>query len=204
MATERLRKQLAENRWFYPAGLPQETPTGASYFSRPSVKVGTLFSKREDVKNARLHNHNFAGIAHREGRAFAIVLSGGYEDDEDHGDVILYTGTGGQKDPFSSSGQAQTFDQTFDDAANKALQQSFMNKISIRVIRRGGKDTKHSKYAPILPAGQNQIYRYDGLYDIKEVNALSIAFHPTTERNLKCREDKGKAGFKICRFRLEV
>ena len=29
---------------------------------------------------------------------FAIVLSGGYKDDEDAGAKILYTGQGGQKD----------------------------------------------------------------------------------------------------------
>ena len=60
--------------------------------------VGTWFPNRAAVKAAGLDRHLQAGISGdaREG-ADAIVVSGGYPDDEDYGDRILYTGQGGQE-----------------------------------------------------------------------------------------------------------
>lgn len=61
------------------------------------VKVGDIFKNRAEVKAAGLHAQTQAGIsgAAYEG-ADAIILNEGYEDDEDEGDVILYTGQGGR------------------------------------------------------------------------------------------------------------
>ena len=61
----------------------------------------------------------------------AIVLSGGYEDDEDHGDEIIYTGAGGN-DP--SSGK-QTEDQTWENKGNAGLLKSMDQGLTVRVTR---------------------------------------------------------------------
>jgi putative restriction endonuclease len=62
----------------------------------PSVPVGATYQSREAVAAAGVHRPTMAGIsgAEREG-ADSIVVSGGYEDDEDYGNVIVYTGPGG-------------------------------------------------------------------------------------------------------------
>ncbi|KAF9265048.1 SRA-YDG [Marasmius fiardii PR-910] len=176
---ERLRAQLAQDPSLYGDALTQErVPNSFDIrFGVPNgVAIGQTFRSRDDVLKAGLHNSRFAGIGHHNGLAFGIVLSGHYEDDEDKGDEIVYTGTGGQADSFNNPGP-QVKDQTFDHEANKALQ-----KVAVRVIR---KDSRHSKFAPKAPKGTTQVYRYDGLYNVVE-----------------CFEDKGTSGYKICRFRL--
>src|ERR687893_3103150 len=62
----------------------------------PGYPEGTLFEDRAELRESRVHRPIQAGISgsQTEG-ADAIVLSGGYEDDADHGDVIIYTGHGG-------------------------------------------------------------------------------------------------------------
>lgn len=58
---------------------------------------GTHYLTREDLRMAGLHAHNRNGISGTPSSgADAIVLSGGYPDDRDEGDVIVYTGQGGQ------------------------------------------------------------------------------------------------------------
>lgn len=60
---------------------------------------GAQFDSRKGVRNAGLHRHEQAGISGSyEDGADAIVVSGGYVDDIDEGDVIVYTGQGG-RDP---------------------------------------------------------------------------------------------------------
>jgi putative restriction endonuclease len=81
------------------------------------VPIGTLFEDRRQVASAGVHRpiqHGISGAA-REG-ADSIVVSGGYEDDEDYGDVIVYTGAGG-RDPVTGQ---QIADQEFR-AQNLAL-----------------------------------------------------------------------------------
>lgn len=52
-----------------------------------------------------------AGIHGRENEgAYSIVLSGGYEDDEDNGDSFTYTGSGGR----DLSGNKRTAEQSCD------------------------------------------------------------------------------------------
>ena len=61
--------------------------------------VGSHFENRAALAKAGVHRHRQAGISGSASKgADSIVLSGGYEDDEDHGDVIVYTGYGG-RDP---------------------------------------------------------------------------------------------------------
>jgi putative restriction endonuclease len=75
----------------------------------PGVVEGTHFLSRADAAEAGVHRPRQAGISGgaNEG-ADSIVVSGGYEDDEDLGDLITYTGHGGN-DPATGS---QVADQT--------------------------------------------------------------------------------------------
>lgn len=103
----------------------------------------------------------------------AIVLSGGYEDDEDLGDLIVYTGAGGN-DPKTGK---QVEDQTWKNRGNAGLLKSMDEGLPVRVIR--GSAHK-SKFSP------KKGYQYAGLFSV--VDAWL---------------ETGKSGFKICRFRLE-
>ncbi|MCO5948789.1 YDG/SRA domain-containing protein [Mucilaginibacter flavidus] len=80
----------------------------------------------------------------------SIVLSGGYVDDEDMGDVIIYTGHGG-----NPNGGKQVADQSWDSRGNKALIISELHGLPVRVTR--GANHK-SIYSPKVG------YQYDGLY----------------------------------------
>lgn len=121
----------------------------------PGYLEGSLFENRTELNESRVHVPIQAGISgsQTEG-AESIVLSGGYEDDTDHGDVIIYTGHGGRD---QSTGQ-QTHDQPFA-RGNRALALSKQDGLPVRVIRGSNHD---SPYSP--PYG----YSYDGLYAVEE------------------------------------
>ncbi len=119
----------------------------------PNVESGQEFSTRRLAHEAGVHRPLQAGICgtKRTG-AESIVVSGGYKDDEDYGDVIVYTGHGGQ----DGAGN-QVSDQSLDDSGNAALVTSYLEGLPVRVLRGYQSD---SPYAP--EAG----YRYDGLYRV--------------------------------------
>ena len=56
---------------------------------------GTEYPDRLTMSQGRVHRATQAGITGGTDGAESIVLSGGYVDDEDLGDVIVYTGQGG-------------------------------------------------------------------------------------------------------------
>src|SRR5262245_22039326 len=63
----------------------------------PGIPVGSEFQDRAELTRRGVHRHLQAGIAGTAtDGADSIVLSGGYEDDEDLGDMIIYTGSGGR------------------------------------------------------------------------------------------------------------
>jgi len=138
------------------------------------IEEGHKFLDRKEMMPSSFHRNWGAGIDGngKEGTA-AIVLSGGYEDDEDNGDEIIYTGAGGN-DP--STGK-QVEDQTWDNRGNAGLLTSMDQGLPVRVIR--GFQHK-SELSP------DTGYTYAGLYSV--VDAW---------------EEIGKSGFKICRFRLD-
>lgn len=70
------------------------------------IEPGTLFKGRKELHDAGIHCGHMVGIAAKGGES--IVLSGGYNDDEDEGDVIIYTGEGGR----DSATRRQVADQT--------------------------------------------------------------------------------------------
>jgi len=120
----------------------------------PGYPEGSLFENRAELNESGIHIPTQAGISgsQTEG-AESIVLSGGYEDDADYGDVIIYTGHGG-RDPHTGQ---QVYDQPFT-RGNRALALSKQNGLPVRVIRGSNHD---SPYSPL--AG----YSYDGLYTVE-------------------------------------
>src|ERR671910_10818 len=72
-----------------------------NFGSIPGSGIGSRFVDRAALRAAGGYPPNQAGIAGgaRDG-AESIVVSGGYADDLDLGDVIIYTGAGG-RDPNS-------------------------------------------------------------------------------------------------------
>ena len=123
------------------------------FFGNPkNVKVGQVFNSRIELAKAGIHKPLMAGIWGREKEgACSVVLSGGYEDDIDNADNILYTGQGGQDVP----GGKQIKDQEFI-RGNRALQISCDSFLPVRVTR--GFQIKN---------GPSQGYRYDGIYFVK-------------------------------------
>lgn len=114
------------------------------------VKDGDFFESRKALHEAGVHLPIQAGISgSQKDGADSIVISGGYEDDTDFGDEIIYTGHGGQ----DVNGR-QIADQTLT-VGNMGLAISENEGLPVRVIRGAH---KNNPYAP--EAG----YRYDGLY----------------------------------------
>jgi putative restriction endonuclease len=120
----------------------------------PGVPVGTLFRNRSELSASGVHRPTMAGISGsaNEG-ADSIVVSGGYEDDEDYSDVIIYTGHGGN-DPNTGK---QIADQELT-YGNMALAKSYTDGLPIRVIRGARGDPRYSP---------TEGYRYEGLYFVE-------------------------------------
>ncbi len=138
------------------------------------IEEGHWFEGRKEMMPSSFHRNWAAGIDGNgnEGTA-AIVLSGGYEDDQDFGDEIIYTGAGGND---TNSGK-QVEDQKWENKGNAGLLKSMNEGLPVRVIR----GYKHkSDFSPTSG------YIYSGLFSV--VDAW---------------EEIGKSGYKICRFRLE-
>ncbi|MER7083363.1 Predicted restriction endonuclease [Saccharopolyspora kobensis] len=112
------------------------------------VEEGRVFADRRELYDADVHRALRDGIVGTKERgAESIVLSGGYEDDEDHGAIIIYTGRGGQ----DSKGR-QIDHQTFEDTKNAALRTNAFTGEPVRVIR----------------GSKAEGYRYDGLFNVVE------------------------------------
>jgi putative restriction endonuclease len=117
------------------------------------INPGDIFENRIALREAGVHLPNQKGIS---GSSFigadSIDLSGGYEDDEDHGDVIIYTGAGGQKY------NKQVADQVLE-GDNLALAKSKIEKLPVRVTR------GHQHKNTLSPANG---YQYAGLYYVDD------------------------------------
>jgi len=114
------------------------------------IPVGTSFQTRKEAAAAGAHKPLQAGISgSKDDGADSIVISGGYEDDSDSGDVIIYTGEGGQDDKGRQIANQELV------RGNLALAKSEIDGLPVRVIR--GADKKN----PFAPESG---YRYDGLY----------------------------------------
>jgi hypothetical protein len=136
--------------------LPAPRPVKAGVIGAPpDITVGTVFPNRKALRDAGIHRPLQAGICGTgETGAESIVLNGGYEDDVDTRDEIIYTGHGGN-DP--ASGQ-QIADQTLT-GSNLSLVRSFEWELPVRVVR-GWREPSG--------VGPKAGYRYDGLYRVVE------------------------------------
>ncbi|XP_057962031.1 E3 ubiquitin-protein ligase ORTHRUS 2-like [Malania oleifera] len=140
------------------------------------VLVGESWDCRLDCRQWGVHRPPVGGIAGQSNYgAQSVVLSGGYEDDEDHGEWFLYTGSGGRDlSGNKRTNKEQTSDQGFG-RFNEALRVSCREGYPVRVLR--SHKVKHSSYAP------ERGFRYDGIYRIE-----------------KCWQKVGMQGFKMCRY----
>lgn len=150
--------------------------------SIPGVSVGDLFLFRMELCVIGLHMQIQAGIdylpksrcSNGEPIATSVIVSGGYEDDMelDDGDVIIYTGHGGQE----KNSSRQICDQKLV-GGNLALERSMHYGIEVRVIR----GMRYEGSA----SGSGKVYVYDGLYRIVD-----------------CWFDVGKSGFGVYKYKL--
>ena len=119
------------------------------------VEIGATFASRKELAKSSLHRPIQAGISGSEkDGADSIVVSGGYEDDEDFGDEIIYTGHGGN-DPKTNK---QVADQALT-RGNLALARNKEAGLPVRVIRGAN---HRSSYSP-----QSGL-RYDGLFYVDD------------------------------------
>jgi putative restriction endonuclease len=113
------------------------------------IAPGHEFANRLELWGAGVHRQTQAGISARQGGgAESIVLSGGYEDDEDLGAVIIYTGRGGR----SAETSQQVADQTLT-GANLELVRNEQMGLPLRVTRK-------------VTTGHSSFYHYAGLYRV--------------------------------------
>uniref|UniRef100_A0A5B6YJ20 RING-type E3 ubiquitin transferase n=1 Tax=Davidia involucrata TaxID=16924 RepID=A0A5B6YJ20_DAVIN len=143
---------------------------------KQGVLVGESWEDRMECRQWGAHLPHVAGIAGQsEYGAQSVALSGGYEDDEDHGEWFLYTGSGGRDlSGNKRTNKTQSFDQKFE-KLNEALRVSCRKGYPVRVVR--SHKEKRSSYAPETGV------RYDGIYRIE-----------------KCWRKVGIQGFKVCRY----
>jgi putative restriction endonuclease len=110
------------------------------------IDVGTEFASRVELAASGIHKPTQAGISGSSTKgADSIVVSGGYEDDEDYGDYLIYGGQAG----FDPNTKLQNEDAELS-RGNLALVVSYNKGLPVRVTRGLG-SRKHT-------------YRYDGLY----------------------------------------
>ncbi|KAK0431203.1 PUA-like domain-containing protein [Armillaria borealis] len=137
--------------------------------------VGSYWDTRKECANAGVHTQHTAGIVGSSNTGAASICTSRYYGDDDHGDVLIYVGTGGQRSQFGIPTGEQIEDQSFGHPSNAALARSKETRNPVRVIRGPSK----SIYAPVKG------YRYDGLYTVEDY-----------------WYDKGPQGFLQCKFRL--
>ncbi|KZP23897.1 hypothetical protein FIBSPDRAFT_889142 [Athelia psychrophila] len=106
--TENVGAQMADNianpNGVPEAALPSYGPPAAH--QNPLVPaVGTIWTSRQALCNAKMHNNVRSGISVGRNGANAVVLSGGYEDDYsiNNGETVYYTGAGGRDRPSGRS-----------------------------------------------------------------------------------------------------
>ncbi|WP_433371908.1 YDG/SRA domain-containing protein [Actinoplanes sp. CA-142083] len=115
---------------------------------------GATFVNRRQLAESRVHRPPQGGICGGRDGAESIVVSGGYPDDEDFGNELIYTGQGGQ----DANTHAQTADQELV-LGNAGLARSSVEGYPVRVIRGAGGDRVHSPTRGL---------RYDGLFRVAD------------------------------------
>ena len=149
--------------------------------------VGQIFKDRKALADAGIHKPPLAGIWGSGEGASSIVLSGGYEDDIDDLNYILYTGHGGQDKP----GGKQVSNQEYT-VGNQGLKLSCDYNLPVRVTR--GYQIKN---------GPPEGYRYDGIYYVNRYERIKgkrgfyiCRFHLSTEKTIEKLEAQLKKTLK--------
>ncbi|KAL0912603.1 hypothetical protein M5K25_018586 [Dendrobium thyrsiflorum] len=162
--------------------------------SIPGICIGDFCFFRVELCVIGLHGHLQAGIDYvSAGRsssgepiATSIIVSGGYEDDEDRGDVLIYTGHGGLNRNQHKMYASQKLER-----GNLALERSMNYGIEIRVIR--GMKINHG------PAGM--VYVYDGLYRVvnywTDIGKSGFEVYKYKLLRIEGQEEMGSAMFKL-------
>ena len=146
------------------------------------TSIGQKFESRKELAKSGIHAPGMHGIWGREKEgSCSIVLSGGYEDDIDELDYILYTGQGGQDSPGGTQVTHQEFIR-----GNKGLKLSCDYNLPVRVTR--GHQVQN---------GPDSGYRYDGLYYVTSCERVLgksgfyiCRFHLQSELSIKDLETK--------------
>ncbi|MFE4606901.1 YDG/SRA domain-containing protein [Streptomyces niveus] len=121
-----------------------EPPSFAGIGPVPGILPGRRFDDRGALVRAGVHRQLMASIAGNEKLgAESVVLGGEHANDQDHGDVIVYTGEGGEGDQQLTRG-------------NAALATSASNRAPVRVVR------------PITDISGIRAYYYDGIYTVED------------------------------------
>ena len=137
--------------------------------------IGSVFRNRSELHISGVHKPLEAGISGSSlDGADSIVLNGGYVDDIDEGNYVIYTGHGGR----NNSGR-QIKDQEITSSGNWGLKNSCDEGIPVRVVRGPKGDPR---WSPASSTG----YRYDGLYLVE-----------------RYWSERGADGYRIWRYRLE-
>ncbi|KAK9668985.1 hypothetical protein RND81_13G100800 [Saponaria officinalis] len=148
---------------------------------KTGLLVGDSWTDRLACRQWGAHFPHVSGIAGQSKHgAQSVVLSGGYEDDEDHGEWFIYTGSGGRDlSGNKRTNKEQSSDQKFT-GGNESLRLSCRKGYPVRVVR--SFKEKRSNYAP------ESGVRYDGVYRIEKCW-------------IKLREqDKDGKRHKVCRY----
>ena len=137
------------------ARAPSRAVSAPTFGHVAGVAIGDAFADRVALSAAGVHRPRRAGIwgTQTEG-AQSIVLNCAFVDDEDRGQTVLYTGSGGR---HPRTGH-QITDQTLT-RGNLALAVSARRGLPVRVSRGVGTRV----WSP-PPEG----YRYDGLYRVED------------------------------------
>ncbi|KAK8949119.1 Histone-lysine N-methyltransferase, H3 lysine-9 specific SUVH6 [Platanthera zijinensis] len=148
----------------------------------PGVEVGDEFHFRVELSIVGLHRPFQGGIdcTKKNGMLLAtsIVASGGYQDDMDSSDVLIYSGSGGTS---VVGGDKQQRDQKLE-RGNLALKNSIDKQTPVRVIH-GFKEKgseSHDARAKIIST-----FTYDGLYHVESY-----------------WQEMGSHGFSVFKFQL--
>ncbi|KAL3701833.1 hypothetical protein R1sor_019855 [Riccia sorocarpa] len=148
----------------------------------PGVEVGKVFRSRAGLALVGVHHPPQAGIDCVECRhpkdgwlinvAVSVIVSGGYEDDYDEGEELMYTGEGGN----DSGSKKQVMDQEMK-GGNLGLKHSWELQLPVRV----------SRAQPSNPALRSspKVYTYDGVY-----------------RVVKVISSRGKSKYKVFKFKM--
>jgi len=133
---------------------------GADVFGHNGIAIGKWWPYQVCAIRDGAHGAPIAGIYGNSTQgAFSIVSAGGHgyeESDEDFGNVLWYSGPNGDREKGSTAPVVTP--------GTTALMRSYRTEKKVRVIRKGD-----SEWAP------NIGFRYDGLYQIKEVETAQRA-----------------------------